>query len=46
MMDSVDVAAGQPIGTTRAAAHTVELAYEQGHQGKGKKVAGKPGTQD
>ena len=45
LMDSVDVAAKQPIGTTRAAAHTVELAYEQEHQGKGKKATGKPGKQ-
>jgi transcriptional regulator with XRE-family HTH domain len=46
MMDSIDVAAKQPIGTTRAAAHTVELAYEQERQDKGKKITGKPGKQD
>lgn len=45
MMDSIDVAAKQPIGTTRGAAHTVELAYEQEHQGKGKKETGKPRKQ-
>jgi hypothetical protein len=45
MMDSIDVAAEQPIGTTRAAAHTVELAYERGHEDKDKKGMGKPNKQ-
>lgn len=45
MMDTMDKAAEQPIGTTRAAARTVELAYEQERQGKGKKATGKPDKQ-
>jgi hypothetical protein len=38
MMDSIDVAAKQPIGTTAAAADTVELASQDEHLNKGKKV--------
>jgi hypothetical protein len=38
MMDSIDVAAKQPIGTTAAAAGTVEIASEQEHLSKGKKT--------
>lgn len=38
MMDTMDVAAKQPIGTTRAAAGTVELASGQEHLNKGKKT--------
>jgi hypothetical protein len=37
MMDSIDVAAKQPIGTTRAAAHSVELASQDEYSNKGKK---------
>jgi hypothetical protein len=37
IMDSVDVAAEQTIGTTRAAAGIVELASQQEHVDKGKK---------
>lgn len=37
MMDSVDVAAKQPIGTTRANAHTVELAYQREQMSADKK---------
>lgn len=45
MMDSIDVAAKQPIGTTSAAADTIEIASKQEHQSKGKQApkAGKPG---
>lgn len=38
IMDSVDVAAGQPIGTSRGAAGIVEIASEQERVGKDKKV--------
>lgn len=40
MMDTGDIAAKQPIGTTRAAAGTVELASQDEHANKGKKGAG------
>lgn len=44
MMDSIDVAAEQPIGTTRAKAGNVELIVKQEHSGKGKQTsAGKQG---
>lgn len=38
LMDSVDVAAEQPIGTTRGAAGIVEIASEEERVDKGKKV--------
>lgn len=38
IMDSVDVAAEQPIGTSRAAAGIVEIASEEERVGKGKKA--------
>lgn len=41
LMDSVDIAARQPTGTTRAAAGIVELASQEKHVKKGKKVAGR-----
>lgn len=43
MMDSIDVAAGQPIGTTSAAADNVELASQKEHVGKGKSSRAKVG---
>lgn len=44
IMDSIDKAAKQPIGTTAAAADTVELASRQGRVGKGRKVTGNSHT--
>jgi hypothetical protein len=38
MMDTLDKAAGYKIGTTRGAAHTVELASQQERAGKGKQT--------
>lgn len=40
MMDTMDKAAKQPIGTTRGAAHTVEIASQMERVGKGKAGAG------
>lgn len=41
MMDSIDKASEQPIGTTRAKAGNVELFVKQEHSGKGKAEPGK-----
>jgi hypothetical protein len=45
MMDSIDVAAGQPIGTTFAKSDSVEIASQQIRVDKDKKVVGKSGKQ-